>query len=766
MGRSSKFSFPIPGRKKHSQNPSENNVSLKPQEISPPSLPNLSKAERILGAGNLGNNSPIVGENASWKYPSSRSSSRITISISESTNDNDNWDNESDVLGKRSPRRLHGKASSTLLGQNYGDDNTSAGWRLRNEDSNSTLKSHYDRQKSPLSVSQQTSASSARDLALRKGFPPVAHRSPLLQAEAPYQDPYETQFKANEGLMTRGNDGEQYYEKESRKKPAKLDLSMLFPRPSRRNTGKSTDGSSMTPSASSMSTDGCHTPSSETSRRRLKKTRSKESMQSQGLSIRSSQSHDPQNRGMERGHNLHEHYEQTLRSPMTIPRLDQIPESRVPQRTTSRGKDEISRAAQYHQFPTPPQEDRMSAAPGGKSSFSWKNVRSSMISPKERAENIPPRKDTINLAQRNVGSSSSASIISKGSRRTNGSGSGAISNADLKLNSVLSLSSDSEDEPWAQEEIKTSSTRGDRKSSSTKDSRTQQSPPNGGLVPRHTPKKSDLGFPTQSNSYLSVPEKISTPTSSTQRSARREDPNYSATHQSNYRQPSQRDKDKKGHKKHPSISSARSGPSIKSALSGASLSPIPSPAPSQPTPPLSPASMNFRETSTEKTSRLMAVTQQEEALLSALRLKRTQIREKIITEHEHQVSLSPPRTKKTHHSEEQKRILLYLEPSHDDAAEPSPDLSDFLAFDSDEESTPRGSHSGKGRPDSYIVETSSRRYPTTSHSTARLSAVGTSGGLHHAESKRRNNNGVRFANDTKKAHPTTTRTTRANFLFD
>lgn len=49
--------------------------------------------------------------------------------------------------------------------------------QTRHAESSSTLRSYYDSKKSPLSISQQTSASSARDMALRKGFLPIS--SPL-----------------------------------------------------------------------------------------------------------------------------------------------------------------------------------------------------------------------------------------------------------------------------------------------------------------------------------------------------------------------------------------------------------------------------------------------------------------------------------------------------------------------------------------------------------------------------------------------------------
>ncbi|KAI9806096.1 MAG: hypothetical protein M1833_004503 [Piccolia ochrophora] len=49
----------------------------------------------------------------------------------------------------------------------------SPSFRLGRSDSSSTLLSYYDAAQSPLAISQQTSASSARDMALRKGFPAI-----------------------------------------------------------------------------------------------------------------------------------------------------------------------------------------------------------------------------------------------------------------------------------------------------------------------------------------------------------------------------------------------------------------------------------------------------------------------------------------------------------------------------------------------------------------------------------------------------------------
>ena len=80
-----------------------------------------------------------------------------------------------------SVQNLSRQGSSPSLGQLHingsttGDDlSQPAVPQARRADSSSTLRSHYDSAKVPLPVSQQTSASSARDMALRKGFPPIS----------------------------------------------------------------------------------------------------------------------------------------------------------------------------------------------------------------------------------------------------------------------------------------------------------------------------------------------------------------------------------------------------------------------------------------------------------------------------------------------------------------------------------------------------------------------------------------------------------------
>lgn len=737
MGRTSKFSFPIPGRKHTSTTGKE---ELPAKSSSSARGNNLSKAQRILGTDNdLNIDSPIRDDDHPWKYPGSRSSG-MSISISESTqstnesgsiheHQTDQWDRESGVF-PRNPR-LYRKASSTLLGQRIGDDGltstSSVSGRLRSEDSSSTLKSYYDRQKSPLSISQQTSASSARDLALRKGYPPVIQRSPLLQVESTL-DPFDAQFSGKGGYAEQ-NAAAESLEKASRKKPARLDLSMLFPRSKRPG--------SMTPSPSSVSTNASRdtTTNSESGRRKLKKSHSKESIQSQKHSIRSTKSHDPQQR--QTNGTLLQVYDHYEHMPVRPPHMDRIPESCVYESNSSRDQLERQPGLNRSSNTKTNRESYSNSNSSEHQPFSWKNLRASMISPPWE-------------------SSSAASISSrntKTSRQTNGS---VLSNSDLQEKSVLSLSSDSEDDDLDPPAIQspnsaqhTSHQPSDnlRASRSTNHQQQQSQQQPGGLTVRRQSKKvsKNLEVPVaRSNSRMlyAQPEKENVSPPSAPRAQRQSS--------------------------HKEKRVSRASSSVKSERSI-----------QQPTPPLSPTAMEFRQTS-ERSSRFMAVTKQEEALLEALRQKRARMREEIIEEHETAKSPSPPRIptriasrasgassvstiRGPRSSGKQKgEILLYLntptsETHQIDTAEPSPDLSmrDFgLSYgESDEDSTPRTSWAppkrGQPRPDSLVSPQPQfdRFSPKTPPSAARLSAVG--GGIGgfkegRSASQKKRSTGVRF----------------------
>ena len=121
------------------------------------------------------------------KYPSF-----MSVTLSDMDAESVKTPNEFPFPGMHTPSELvpqptpnkGRQGSSPLLGEQYICRSTdgvtlsnASSPRIRRGESSSTLRSHYDPKKSPLSISQQTSASSARDMALRKGFPPIS--SPL-----------------------------------------------------------------------------------------------------------------------------------------------------------------------------------------------------------------------------------------------------------------------------------------------------------------------------------------------------------------------------------------------------------------------------------------------------------------------------------------------------------------------------------------------------------------------------------------------------------
>lgn len=709
----------------------------------------------------------------------------------QSTNDtgsfhgssSEQWDHESGVFPKP---RLRAKASSTLLGQNYGEDGatdtSSVSRHMRHEDSSSTLKSYYDRQKSPLSISQQTSASSARDLALRKGFPPVVSdipRSPLLQVESS-ADIFEKHF-----VDRIQHGGDLARDGSTRKKPARLDLSMLFPSRNKR-ASKMSDGESLNLTPSSVSTHAPYTHGSQnpsSGRRKLTKAHSKESLRLQNPGIRSTNPYDlrSQRQTTDTLSSLYNSYEQLALSPS----MSQIPESRVlepqswndgrrtdvqprsspvrnprerleissqPERRTKtrdhQNSDHDSHARRkidsYSQSEQQATIDRDPLGSAEKEHFSWKHVRESMIS---------PRWD-----------SSAASISSRNTKTSRHTSTSAFSNSDLKHSSVLSLSSDSEEEASDREPVRSPADSSNDKASRVLNGAAQR-PVESRRQPPQQPEQVSLRRQStrkgaaQVSPFLTIPEASAT-------SSRLSGP-WSPPKLDNH-QPAtgSLDKREKRSKRTPSTSSKRSS--------------------NQPTPPQSPNSVTFRETETDN-SRFMALTEQEAALVAALRSKKEKMRQKIIQEHE--TSKSPPRVpdrKTSRHSEassvstirgpecrnDKQHILVYLDkPLNDghaiDTAEPSPDLSDFLSFGSDEDSTPRTSWApprrGQPRPDSSAVSPDPRSHklsPRTPPSAARLSAVGASVGFRNERSseglvpkKRNTNAGVRFVDDAKLVHP-------------
>ncbi|CAF9931711.1 MAG: hypothetical protein HETSPECPRED_008174 [Heterodermia speciosa] len=199
MPRTFKFSFPLPRRKSSSDkqpDPSPQRMYSDDADDFPLSSPGV-KAEQVLGTSEYNNidllDQPPRRSKRLRKHPSFMS---VTISDtgSDSVKDTDEEPlSGGSVSGDRSQHRpsiTRNQPSSPLLGQSFshaleektsGSDISSP--RAHYSPSSSTLRSYYDPAKSPLAISQQTSASSARDMALRKGCPPVS--SPLARQDFP-----------------------------------------------------------------------------------------------------------------------------------------------------------------------------------------------------------------------------------------------------------------------------------------------------------------------------------------------------------------------------------------------------------------------------------------------------------------------------------------------------------------------------------------------------------------------------------------------------
>ncbi|KAL9585712.1 MAG: hypothetical protein Q9212_001369 [Teloschistes hypoglaucus] len=194
MPRTFKFSFPLPGRKASDDKNSSPGAAITPNDShdnSPFSDPG-SKAERILGTMDLAPN-PDKSSKASRRVLRKKPSF-MSVTISEAESDSaaakDGFPFPGMSSSRGSSRRpslaLRNQPSSPLLGDRFPKDSPGTDSMTDNSSprphfygSSSTLRSYYDPTRSPLSISQQTSASSARDMALRKGLPSIS--SPLSQ---------------------------------------------------------------------------------------------------------------------------------------------------------------------------------------------------------------------------------------------------------------------------------------------------------------------------------------------------------------------------------------------------------------------------------------------------------------------------------------------------------------------------------------------------------------------------------------------------------
>ncbi|KAI9688399.1 MAG: hypothetical protein M1822_001348 [Bathelium mastoideum] len=159
MGLTSKFSFPIPGRFQDASN-----KRLAP-ETSLKDANDKANAERFFGLGPTPNQSTYDLKNGSTGLAVSEIGYDERYELSDPAAEKSAW--------SRIGRALYAKPSSNVLGEGRdksakGSSASGATRSVQHQGSSSTLRSYYDAQRSPLLVSQQTSASSSRDMALRK----------------------------------------------------------------------------------------------------------------------------------------------------------------------------------------------------------------------------------------------------------------------------------------------------------------------------------------------------------------------------------------------------------------------------------------------------------------------------------------------------------------------------------------------------------------------------------------------------------------------
>ncbi|KAK4151582.1 hypothetical protein C8A00DRAFT_35780 [Chaetomidium leptoderma] len=416
MGHSSKFIFPLPGRK--------------PKPAPPPPTtggPLTTKAQRILGTAELSLDSRAI---PAWEV---QSNSGISIAITETTNGDQvhgsahagwgaskalerRWEQESEII----PSVLNRQPG--VVGSMVPDAATDAS-SLRRRESSSTIASYYDKSKLPLSISQQTSNS-----AMAKGLP--AKALALLDMDGEFADPAQA--------------------KKARKRPSRLDLSALLqkhrsPKHLHPDSNKSHFfGRDKSPSVVSLSPAPTPPPISQRAERRLTKKMTMESLKEHPTQQASPYAPASQpGSGKEQPtkasvdlYNLYDHYEQ---------------------RTFADAMDQGFQAGDYRVEPPsagipPPSYPTSTTGPSGKAFLSPFPANS--LRPPNAPKPSPLTAAELKLA--GVGSPSSpvpadcASVssrhtrTSKASKRTDRS----LQEIDLLQNSVLALSSDSEEDDY------------------------------------------------------------------------------------------------------------------------------------------------------------------------------------------------------------------------------------------------------------------------------------------------------------------------------
>ncbi|GME22713.1 hypothetical protein GTA08_BOTSDO11657 [Neofusicoccum parvum] len=229
MGRSSKFAFPLPGRRAQA----ERDARLERVPTPDYDFPQPSKAERLLGTGLPGRRTGSAASASSFPRNNSvtpsleTKKSYMSITLSEASQ-------EAASRRKGSPAtdesllvpphpRFHQDFSRS---KDRSGSVTSSMYskQLNSQGSSSTLRSHYDAQRQPLYVSQQTSMSAVRDGGLRKGHPSVYSSSSRSIDQESIPGSVWSAGVDSTSVSSGSGAGKK------KKIPARLDLSKLFPK--------------------------------------------------------------------------------------------------------------------------------------------------------------------------------------------------------------------------------------------------------------------------------------------------------------------------------------------------------------------------------------------------------------------------------------------------------------------------------------------------------------------------------------------------------
>ncbi|EKG09030.1 hypothetical protein MPH_13993 [Macrophomina phaseolina MS6] len=228
MGRSSKFAFPLHGRRAHGEQDAPlERVSASDYEGRQP-----SKAERLLGTGLPGRRT----ENATYAHSFPRTNSAtssletkksyMSITLSEASQESSSRCKAlpaaaESFLVPPHPRFRQDASSAHSKDRSGSVTNSTYSRPLNSQASSSTLRSRYDARRQPLYASQHTSMSAVRDGRLRKG-----HHSVYSSFRSIEQDSLQSSVRSGDIDSTSGGSGNGA----GKKVPAPLNLSKLFPK--------------------------------------------------------------------------------------------------------------------------------------------------------------------------------------------------------------------------------------------------------------------------------------------------------------------------------------------------------------------------------------------------------------------------------------------------------------------------------------------------------------------------------------------------------